>query len=674
MTTFDPEKITYFAKTDARGALVPFGIKAKDRQRHMYVVGKTGMGKSTLLENMAAQDIINGEGMAFIDPHGSAAEVLLEYIPEHRIKDVVYFAPFDMSNPIAFNVMEDVGEDKRHLVVSGLMSTFKKIWVDAWSARMEYILTNALLALIEYPDTTLLSVNRMFADKGYREKVVDYIKDPAVKSFWVDEFASYTDRYIAESVPAIQNKIGQFTGNPLIRNIIGQPHSSFDIRQMMDEKKILIMNLSKGLIGETNANLLGSMLTTRIYLAAMSRADIPVHVMKTMPNFYFYVDEFQSFANSTFANILSEARKYHLNLIIAHQYIAQMEEEVRDAVFGNVGTTVTFRVGPFDAEVLETVFTPTFLAADLVNLGFAQIYLTLMIDGVGSQPFSAQTLPPLERPPVSFKGMAIESSRHLYANKREDVEKIVADLHTPTPPAEKPRKIDPRKAGSSGGGNFNNQSGGGGAAAQPPFRRPDAMSPAPAPARPAESNNRAEERPVGQRTERSDERRERPQGGQVRRDVPPQKKPEDLRAILGKMSQSQPQGSVAKKDGADGVVKDKEASPHRAELKDLLASLVPATQNKIDVPAPAPRPAQERVKIETEVQQKPDTPERVVRIPIQVESTSTPQTPTSVAVTTHRRPAPQFESPAKADDSNTIDSTVVKRMLRDHHQERSPFA
>ena len=429
--SFDPEKITFFAKTDARGQNVSFGIKAKDRQRHMYVVGKTGMGKSTLLENMAAQDIKNGEGMAFIDPHGSAAEALLEYIPEERINDVVYFAPFDLENPISFNVMEDVGADKRHLVVSGLMSTFKKIWVDAWSARMEYILTNALLVLIEYPDTTLLSVNRLFNDKAYRLKVVDYCTDPAVKSFWVDEFANYTERFAAEALPAIQNKIGQFTGNPLIRNIIGQPHSSFDFRKCMDEKKIVIMNLSKGLVGETNANLLGSMLTTRIYLAAMSRADLPVAQMKVMPNFYFYVDEFQSFANATFANILSEARKYHLNLIIAHQYIEQMEEEVRDAVFGNVGTTISFRVGPFDAETLETVFTPRFLAADLVNLGFAQIYLTMMIDGIGSQPFSAVTLPPISTPAVSYKDMVIAASRRNFTKPRIEVEKIVTDLHTP---------------------------------------------------------------------------------------------------------------------------------------------------------------------------------------------------------------------------------------------------
>lgn len=438
MIPFDSEKITFFAKTDARGKNVPFGIKAKDRQRHMYIVGKTGMGKSTLLENMAVQDIQNGEGMAFIDPHGSAAEVLLDYVPEHRVNDVVYFAPFDLDNPISFNVMEDVGPDKRHLVVSGLMSTFKKIWVDAWSARMEYILTNALLVLIEYPDTTLLSVNRIFNDKAYRLKVVDYCTDAAVKSFWVDEFANYTERFAAEALPAIQNKIGQFTGNPLIRNIIGQPHSSFDFREMMDQKKIVIMNLSKGLIGETNANLLGSMLTTRIYLAAMSRADLPLAEMKKMPNFYFYVDEFQSFANATFANILSEARKYHLNLIIAHQYIEQMEEEVRDAVFGNVGTTVAFRVGPFDAETLETVFTPRFLAADLVNLGFAQIYLTLMIDGIGSQPFSAKTLTPIELPPVSCRDMVIAASRRNYTHPREEVEKIVTELHTPAKEEKKP--------------------------------------------------------------------------------------------------------------------------------------------------------------------------------------------------------------------------------------------
>ncbi len=421
----NPERVTYFAATDTRGKRIPFGIKQKDRARHMYVIGKTGMGKSTMLENMAIQDIRNGEGLAFIDPHGGTVDKLLDYIPENRIKDVVYFAPFDLEHPVAFNIMEDVGYDKRHLVVSGLMAAFKKIWVDAWSARMEYILTNTLLALLEYPDATLLGVNRMYTDKNYRKKVVENVKDPVVKDFWIKEFATYTDRYTQEATPAIQNKIGQFTSNPLIRNIIGQPTSSFDIRTLMDQKKILIINLSKGLVGDTNTQLLGSMLTTRIFLAAMSRADASAKELARLPNFYFYVDEFQNFANETFAEILSEARKYKLNLVIAHQYIEQMEEEVRDAVFGNVGTTVVFRVGPFDAETLETVFAPEFEQEDLVNLGFAQIYTTLMIDGIGSRPFSAVTIPPIEPPPKSCRKEVIAASRATYAAHRAGIEEAI---------------------------------------------------------------------------------------------------------------------------------------------------------------------------------------------------------------------------------------------------------
>ena len=439
---FDPNKITFIAKTDARGKNVQFGIKAKDRQRHVYVIGKTGMGKSTLLENMAVQDILNGEGLAFIDPHGAAAETLLKYIPEHRINDVLYFAPFDTEHPVSFNIMEDVGPDKRHLVVSGLMSVFKKIWIDAWSARMEYILQNTLMALLEYPGSTLLGVNRMLSDKDYRNMVVANVKDPGVKSFWVDEFAKYNERYMQEAGDSIKNKIGQFTANPIIRNIIGQPKSSFDIREFMDNKKILIVNLSKGLIGESNANLLGSMLTTRIYLAAMSRADLSPDVMREMPNFYFFVDEFQSFANATFANILSEARKYHLNLTIAHQYITQMEEEVRDAVFGNVGTIISFRVGPLDAEFLETIFTPQFLATDIVNLGFTQVYLSLMIDGIGSQPFSAVTLPAIAPAVVSYRDMAIAASRTQFSKPRAQVEE---DIHKFHERVEVPKREDRRE-------------------------------------------------------------------------------------------------------------------------------------------------------------------------------------------------------------------------------------
>jgi hypothetical protein len=418
---FDENRVVYFAETDHRKK-VKFGIKGKDRSRHMYIIGKTGMGKSTLLENMAIQDIQNGEGIAFIDPHGGTAEKLLSYIPPERIKDVLYFAPFDLEHPVSFNVMEDVGKDKRHLVASGLLASFEKIWPDVWSARMEYILSNILLALLEYPGSTLLGVNRMLSDKAYRNKVVAQCTDPTVRSFWVDEFAKYSEKFMTEAGAAIQNKIGQFTSNPLIRNIVGQPRSSFDVREIMDKKKILIANLSKGRMGEINSNLIGGMMITKIYLAAMSRAEKNESELRNLPPLNLYVDEFQSFANKTFADILSEARKYKLNLLIAHQYITQMPEEVRDAVFGNVGTFITFRVGAFDAEVLEKEFAPNFVIEDIVNLGFAQIYLRLMIDGVGSHPFSARTLGPIPAPAINHRDAVIEASRSTFGVPREQVE------------------------------------------------------------------------------------------------------------------------------------------------------------------------------------------------------------------------------------------------------------
>jgi hypothetical protein len=423
------ERITYFAETDARNERVKFGIKGKDRTRHVYVIGKTGMGKSTLLENMAVQDIQNGDGMCFIDPHGKTADLIMEYVPKERIKDVIWIAPFDTEYPISFNVLESVDPTKRHLVVSGLMSTFKKIWVDAWSARMEYILTNTLLALLEYPGATLLGVNRMLSDKSYRNDVISHITDPSVKTFWVKEWAGYTERMAAEAVPAIQNKVGQFTANPLIRNMIGQPHSSFDFREAMDRRKIVVINLSKGKIGDENMKLLGGLLVTKIYLASMSRADVPDRTLKMMPNFYLFVDEFQNFANASFADILSESRKYKLNLTIAHQYIEQMDEEVRAAVFGNVGTMITFRVGATDAEMLEKEYAPQFTIEDLVNLGFAQIYLKLMINGLTSAPFSAVTMKPIPHPEHSYINEIIAASREQYARPRAEVEEGIIKFH-----------------------------------------------------------------------------------------------------------------------------------------------------------------------------------------------------------------------------------------------------
>ncbi len=442
MSDSHPQKVTYIGKVDFRNKELKFGIKEKDRTRHTYVIGKTGMGKSTFLENLAIQDINNGEGICVLDPHGSMAEKLLDHIPESRIKDVVYFAPFDSDHPIGLNVLEKVEPDKRYLVANGVMAAFKKLFKDQFSARMEYILNNIILALLENDGQSLLGVNRMLIDKEYRKFIVSNVTDPTVKDFWEKEYANYTDKFAAEAAPAIQNKVGQFVSNPLIRNIIGQKKTSFDIRKLMDEKKILIVNLSKGKVGEGNANLIGSLLVTKIYLAAMSRADAGPYELEKLPPFYFYVDEFQNFANESFASILSEARKYNLALTVAHQYVEQMEDEVKAAVFGNVGTMIVFRVGATDAEIFEKEFAPTFIMDDIVNLSAHQIYLRLMIDGVGSAPFSARTLDPVPQPASSYAQAVIAHTRATYGRPRFEVENEIIAFYTPT---KKEEKVDTRQ-------------------------------------------------------------------------------------------------------------------------------------------------------------------------------------------------------------------------------------
>jgi len=417
------EDITIFAETNFRNKRAKFGIKTDDRRRHMYVVGKTGMGKTVMLENMAIQDIQRGKGIAVIDPHGEFAERMLDFVPKERINDVIYFNPADLNFPIAFNTIEQVAPEYRHLIASGLMGVFKKIWPDVWSARMEYILHNSVLALLEYPGSTLLGINRLLADKDYRNKVVEKISDPTVKSFWTNEFAKYPDRFREEAVAPIQNKVGQFISAPLIRNIIGQTRTAFNIREIMDNGKILIVNLSKGKIGEDASHLLGALIVTKLQAAAMSRVDVPEEERR---DFYLYVDEFQNFATEAFANILSEARKYHLCLTLAHQYIAQMEETVRDAIFGNIGTIIAFRVGAADAEFLEKEFLPEFNADDLVNLAKYNIYLKLMIEGVASRAFSASTLSPFPKPAKSHKEKIIKVSQEQYGTKGEIVEEEIA--------------------------------------------------------------------------------------------------------------------------------------------------------------------------------------------------------------------------------------------------------
>ncbi len=438
MSESHKEKVTYIGKVDFRNKQITFGIKEKDRTRHTYIIGKTGMGKSTLLENLAVQDIMNGEGLCVIDPHGSMAEKLLDFIPESRIKDVIYFAPFDSEHPMGLNVLEKVETSKRHLVANGLMAAFKKVFgEERFSDRIQYILNNIILALLENEGQSLLGVNRMLNDKEYRKFIVSNVKDPSVKSFWEEEFAKAGDKYQQEAAPGIQNKIGQFISNPLIRNIIGQQKTSFDLRDIMDNKKILIVNLSKGKVGEGNADLIGSLLITKIYLAAMSRADAGPYELDKLPPFYFYVDEFQNFANESFASILSESRKYNLALTVAHQYIEQMEDEVKAAVFGNVGTMITFRVGATDAEAFEKEFAPYFVMDDIVNLSAYQIYLRLMIDGVGSKPFSAHTLDPIQRQPHSYAQAIIAHSRATYGKPVFEVTEEVTEFYKPIVKEEK---------------------------------------------------------------------------------------------------------------------------------------------------------------------------------------------------------------------------------------------
>lgn len=413
----DQQSVTILGMTNFRNRKVKFGIKTDDRRRHCYIIGKTGGGKTTLMENMMVHDIISGNGVGIIDPHGDFAEKLLEFVPESRINDVVYFNPADVDHPIGFNPLERIGSEHRHLVADGLMGVFKKIWQDAWSARMEYILNNTILALLEYPGSTLLGIMRMFSDKEYRAKIVASLTDPVIKNYWVKEYANYSQKFEQEATASIQNKVGQFISNPLIRNIIGQPRSAINMRSIMDEGKIFIANLSKGRIGEDNSALLGAMLITKMQLAAMSRVDIPE---KERKDFFLYIDEFQNFSTDSFASILSEARKYRLSLILAHQYIAQLttaegKTKVRDAIFGNVGTLITFRVGAEDAEFLEKEFTPQLTAQDIVSLPKHTIYVKLMIDGLVSAPFSAETLPPNPKPDKNFSDFIIEENRKKYA-------------------------------------------------------------------------------------------------------------------------------------------------------------------------------------------------------------------------------------------------------------------
>lgn len=419
---FPDVQITELGVSNFRGQKKLFGIKPDDRRRHMYIIGKTGMGKSTILENMIASDIELGRGVAVVDPHGDLAENILEFIPKSRSNDVVVFNPGDANFPMSFNMLECRNPAHRHLIASGLLGVFKKMFGESWGPRLEHILRNTLLALVEIPGSTMLGVMKMLTDKDYRDSVVAKVSDPMVKSFWIEEFGSWQPKQLTEAVAPIQNKVGQFLSSPLIRNIFGQPKSSVDLRFFMDKKKIVVINLSKGLIGEDNSSLLGSMFITKFQIDAMSRADT---AEKDRIDFYLYVDEFQNFATDSFATILSEARKYKLNLTMANQYIEQMSDEVKSAVFGNVGSMITCQVGAEDAEIFSKQFAEQVLPIDIINLPKYKCYTRLMIDGMSSQTFSADTLPPPTRKDdvlYADKATVIKLSRERYAKDRNFVE------------------------------------------------------------------------------------------------------------------------------------------------------------------------------------------------------------------------------------------------------------
>jgi hypothetical protein len=417
------DELTVLGETTFRNTYKLFGIKQDDRRRHIYVVGKSGTGKSVMLENMAINDLMKGRGVIVVDPHGEFADKVLSCIPDERINDVVVFDPADRGFPIAFNLLEHVEDDFKGMVASGFVGIFKKIFGYSWGPRLEHILRNTVLALLDYPNSTMLDIPRMLTENHFRDKVVGYVKDPVIKDFWQLEFAQYDSKFRTEAVSPILNKIGQFLATATIRNIVGQPHSTLDLRELMDNKKIMVVNLSRGKIGEDNSALLGAMMITKIQLAAMSRADVTVD---KRPDCFLYVDEFQNFATESFAVILSEARKYCLDLTIANQYIAQMPEEVRDAVFGNAGTIVSFRVGGNDADFLVKEFEPVFDGNDLVNLDKYNIYVKLLIDGISSPAFSARTLPPVGELTGNVEKI-IDQSRKKYAKPRAEIEQKIAE-------------------------------------------------------------------------------------------------------------------------------------------------------------------------------------------------------------------------------------------------------
>lgn len=395
------------------------GIEDVDRLFHTHIVGKTGTGKSTLLKTLMDQDLVRGHGFALLDPHGDLAEEVLDRVPRSRIQDVVYLNPADVDFPVPFNILEAAEQAQHHLIAAGLVSIFKRFWADSWGPRTEYLVKNAVLALLETPGATLLDVSRILVDETFRTRVIAHLRNPAVSRFWKQEYAAYTPSFREEVIAPIQNKVGEFTMTPLVRNIVGQRRNLFELRKLMDEGKILIVNLAKGALGEDTAALLGSMILTRVMLAAFTRQNVPETDRRP---FFLYVDEFPSFATQgTMSALLSEARKYKVGLVLSHQYLAQLSEDLRGALFGNAGTTVSFALGAEDAEYIAREFAPVSVE-ELMGLDQHHIFLKLKVGDSTSYPFTAKTLlpPPI---PKSYRDQIVRSSRQCYARPRAIVER-----------------------------------------------------------------------------------------------------------------------------------------------------------------------------------------------------------------------------------------------------------
>lgn len=417
----DSESTAYIGVRDLWIGQKSFGLSRADRRQHVYCVGKTGTGKTTLLRNLIVQDMYEGHGVGFIDPHGDLARDLLEHVPPWRIEDVVYFNPADLDHPIGFNLMQNVPQERRHRIASGLVGAMKAIWRDSWGPRLEYILYAAVAALLDCQNVSILGIQRMLVDRWYRRWVVSQCCDPVVKSYWVDEYDHYDNRFMREAISPIQNKVGQLLMSPPIRNVLGQVKRKVDPRFMMDNKRIFIANLSKGLLGEDKANLLGSLLVTSFELAALERIDVPEVERQ---DFFLFIDEFHNFTTDSFATILSEARKYRLGLTISHQYLEQVHERVRAAVFGNVGTHISFRVGQADARVLADEYGSGYIPNQFSGLGNYEVLVKQLSLGAHGEPFLGHTLPPIDRP-SGRRERIILRSREKYASRKDVVEEKI---------------------------------------------------------------------------------------------------------------------------------------------------------------------------------------------------------------------------------------------------------